>query len=342
MLTYYFKVSNYSLFYNVEDDNGDFIGEYDIPSNGDLAFTGQNALSNRGDYDVKFHNILPMLMAEDYDGNWSMAVRIKDKADPNRTLFEHLYSNFQHYDFNEDMVINECDATTTYLNSNGQTELLNYDRLSLTYDGLADLTELKKIGTYFNTVESDTYNMENNIVETFLYDKDDEPVINGKVIVRIIDNGGNVTRFNEITNLYGKIEFLLHLNNGSYIIELIFEETEEYKICEYTFSALFEFEVPEYHFDYPSSTITVITPDTLYQVKLLNSNNVPVSGMMIYYSLKDLGETNYSYESKLVTDNNGNVNIPINYTNDSKYLKVSFKGFIDSGIIHPSCYFKQW
>jgi hypothetical protein len=94
------------------------------------------------------------------------------------------------------MVINECDATTTYLNSNGQTELLNYDRLSLTYDGLADLTELKKIDTYFNKVESDTYNMENNIVETFLYDKDDEPVINRKVIVRIIDNGVNVTRFN--------------------------------------------------------------------------------------------------------------------------------------------------
>jgi hypothetical protein len=66
----------------------------------------------------------------------------------------------------------------------------------LTYDGLADLTELKKIGTYFNKVESDTYNMENNIVETFLYDKDDEPVINRKVIVRIIDNGVNVTRFN--------------------------------------------------------------------------------------------------------------------------------------------------
>ena len=162
------------------------------------------------------------------------------------------------------------------------------------------------------------------------------------MIVRIIDNGVNVTRFNEITNLYGKIEFLLHLNNGRYIIELIFEETEGYKICEYTFSALVEYEVPEYHFDYPSSTITVITPDTLYQVKLLNSNNVPVSGMMIYYSLKDLGETNYSYESKLVTDNNGIVNIPINYTNGSKYLKVSFKGFIDSGIIHPSCYFELW
>ena len=61
MLTYYFKVSNYSLFYNVEDDNGDYIGEYDIPSNGDLVFTGENALSNRGDYDVKFRNILPML-----------------------------------------------------------------------------------------------------------------------------------------------------------------------------------------------------------------------------------------------------------------------------------------
>ena len=66
----------------------------------------------------------------------------------------------------------------------------------MTYDGLADLTELKKIDTYFNKVESDTYNMENNIVETFLYDKDDEPVINRKVIVRIIDNGVNVTRFN--------------------------------------------------------------------------------------------------------------------------------------------------
>jgi hypothetical protein len=31
MLIDYFKVSNYSLFYNVEDDNDDYIGEYDIP-----------------------------------------------------------------------------------------------------------------------------------------------------------------------------------------------------------------------------------------------------------------------------------------------------------------------
>ena len=94
MLTDYFKVSNYSLFYNVEDDNGNYISEYDISLNGNLVFTGQNAFSNRDDYDVKFRNILPMLLAEDYDNNRNMEVLIKDKADPNRTLFEHLYSNF--------------------------------------------------------------------------------------------------------------------------------------------------------------------------------------------------------------------------------------------------------
>ena len=335
----YFNLNYYNFFTNIEDENGDYIGEYDLEPNSSLIFNSINKLSNRGNYDIKYRNILPALMSEDLDGNWSMAIRILDRV--NRIpLFEHLYDNFKHYDFNEPMVLNECDVTTRVRNGDN-FDIVNYDRLRLTYDGLASLTELKKTGSYLNKIESDTYNMENNIVETFLYDKDNNPIVNGKVKIIISNNENYYDTFYVLSDIDGKIEFPLNLNNGRYTINMIFEETEEYKGCEYIFSALVEYEVDEYHFDYPNQTMVINTINGTYPVKLLNGNNVPASGMIVYYSFKGLGETNYSYENKLVTDNNGIVNIPINFNNGSKFIKVAFKGFIDNGIIYPSCYFES-
>lgn len=335
----YFNLNYYNFFTNIEDDNGDYIGEYNLEPNSSLIFNSINKLSNRGNYDIKYRNILPALMSENLDGNWSMAVRILDRN--NRTpLFEHLYDNFKHYDFDEPMVLNECDVTTRVRNGNN-FDIVNYDRLRLTYDGLASLTELKKSGSYFNKIESDTYNMENNLVETFLYDKDNNPIINGKVKVIIKNNENYYDTFNVLSDIDGKIEFPLNLNNGRYTINMIFEETEEYKGCEYTFSALVEYEVDEYHFDYPNENMIINSINATYPVKLLDANNAPASGMIIYYSFKGLGESNYSYENKLITDSNGIVNIPINFNNGSKFIKVAFKGFIDSGVIYPSCYFES-
>lgn len=333
----YFNISYYQFFNDVEDENGDYVGEYELEPDTNLKFNSLNKLSNRGNYDLKFRNILPALMSEDYDGNWGMAVRILDKLNGN-VLFEHLYNNFKHYDFNDGMVLNECDVTSKLLNGDNY-EIVNYDKLSLKYDGLASITELKKSGSYFNKIERDTYNMENNIVETFLYDNKDNAIVNGNVKVIITDNKGYYDKFNVLSDINGKIEFPLNLNNGRYNIKFVFDETDNYKGCEYTYSALVEYETDELHFEY-DETPTVITNNTLYTVKLVDENNVAKSGMIVYYSFKGLGDTNYSYESKLVTNNNGVVNIPINYTNGSKYLKVLFKGFIDNGVIYPSCYFE--
>lgn len=333
----YFNISYYQFFNDVEDENGDYVGEYELEPDTNLKFNSLNKLSNRGNYDLKFRNILPALMSEDYDGNWGMAVRILDKLNGN-VLFEHLYNNFKHYDFNDGMVLNECDVTSKLLNGDNY-EIVNYDKLSLKYDGLASITELKKSGSYFNKIERDTYNMENNIVETFLYDNKDNAIVNGNVKVIITDNKGYYDKFNVLSDINGKIEFPLNLNNGRYNIKFVFDETDTYKGCEYTYSVLVEYETDELHFEY-DETPTVITNNTLYTVKLVDENNVAKSGMIVYYSFKGLGDTNYSYESKLVTNSNGIVNIPINYTNGSKYLKVLFKGFIDNGVIYPSCYFE--
>lgn len=333
----YFNISYYQFFNDVEDENGDYVGEYELEPDTNLKFNSLNKLSNRGNYDLKFRNILPALMSEDYDGNWGMAVRILDKLNGN-VLFEHLYNNFKHYDFNDGMVLNECDVTSKLLNGDNY-EIVNYDKLSLKYDGLASITELKKSGSYFNKIERDTYNMENNIVETFLYDNKDNAIVNGNVKVIITDNKGYYDKFNILSDINGKVEFPLNLNNGRYNIKFVFDETDTYKGCEYTYSILVEYGNDELHFEY-DETPTVITNNTLYTVKLVDKNNNPKSGMIVYYSFKGLGDTNYSYESKLVTDNNGIVNIPINYTNGSKYLKVLFKGFIDNGVIYPSCYFE--
>ena len=333
----YFNISYYQFFNDVEDENGDYVGKYELEPDTNLKFNSLNKLSNRGNYDLKFRNILPALMSEDYDGNWGMAVRILDKLNGN-VLFEHLYDNFKHYDFNDGMVLNECDVTSKLLNGDNY-EIVNYDKLSLKYDGLASITELKKSGSYFNKIERDTYNMENNIVETFLYDNKDNAIVNGNVKVIITDNKGYYDKFNILSDINGKVEFPLNLNNGRYNIKFVFDETDTYKGCEYTYSILVEYGNDELHFEY-DETPTVITNNTLYTVKLVDKNNNPKSGMIVYYSFKGLGDTNYSYESKLVTDNNGIVNIPINYTNGSKYLKVLFKGFIDNGVIYPSCYFE--
>lgn len=333
----YFNISYYQFFNDVEDENGDYVGEYELEPDTNLKFNSLNKLSNRGNYDLKFRNILPALMSEDYDGNWGMAVRILDKLNGN-VLFEHLYNNFKHYDFNDGMVLNECDVTSKLLNGDNY-EIVNYDKLSLKYDGLASITELKKSGSYFNKIERDTYNMENNIVETFLYDNKDNAIVNGNVKVIITDNKGYYDKFNILSDINGKVEFPLNLNNGRYNIKFVFDETDTYKGCEYTYSILVEYGNDELHFEY-DETPTVITNNTLYTVKLVDKNNNPKSGMIVYYSFKGLGDTNYSYENKLITDNNGIVNIPINYTNGSKYLKVLFKGFIDNGVIYPSCYFE--
>lgn len=333
----YFNISYYQFFNDVEDENGDYVGEYELEPDTNLKFNSLNKLSNRGNYDLKFRNILPALMSEDYDGNWGMAVRILDKLNGN-VLFEHLYNNFKHYDFNDGMVLNECDVTSKLLNGDNY-EIVNYDKLSLKYDGLASITELKKSGSYFNKIERDTYNMENNIVETFLYDNKDDAIVNGNVKVIITDNKGYYDKFNILSDINGKVEFPLNLNNGRYNIKFVFDETDTYKGCEYTYSILVEYGNDELHFEY-DETPTVITNNTLYTVKLVDKNNNPKSGMIVYYSFKGLGDTNYSYENKLITDNNGIVNIPINYTNGSKYLKVLFKGFIDNGVIYPSCYFE--
>ena len=333
----YFNISYYQFFNDVEDENGDYVGKYELEPDTNLKFNSLNKLSNRGNYDLKFRNILPALMSEDYDGNWGMAVRILDKLNGN-VLFEHLYNNFKHYDFNDGMVLNECDVTSKLLNGDNY-EIVNYDKLSLKYDGLASITELKKSGSYFNKIEKDTYNMENNIVETFLYDNKDNAIVNGNVKVIITDNKGYYDKFNILSDINGKVEFPLNLNNGRYNIKFVFDETDTYKGCEYTYSILVEYGNDELHFEY-DETPTVITNNTLYTVKLVDKNNNPKSGMIVYYSFKGLGDTNYSYENKLITDNNGIVNIPINYTNGSKYLKVLFKGFIDNGVIYPSCYFE--
>ena len=333
----YFNISYYQFFNDVEDENGDYVGKYELEPDTNLKFNSLNKLSNRGNYDLKFRNILPALMSEDYDGNWSMAVRILDKLNGN-VLFEHLYDNFKHYNFNDGMVLNECDVTSKLLNGDNY-EIVNYDKLSLKYDGLASITELKKSGSYFNKIERDTYNMENNIVETFLYDNKDNAIVNGNVKVIITDNKGYYDKFNILSDINGKVEFPLNLNNGRYNIKFVFDETDTYKGCEYTYSILVEYGNDELHFEY-DETPTVITNNTLYTVKLVDKNNNPKSGMIVYYSFKGLGDTNYSYESKLITDNNGIINIPINYTNGSKYLKVLFKGFIDNGVIYPSCYFE--
>lgn len=333
----YFNISYYQFFNDVEDENGDYVGKYELEPDTNLKFNSLNKLSNRGNYDLKFRNMLPALMSEDYDGNWGMAVRILDKLNGN-VLFEHLYNNFKHYDFNDGMVLNECDVTSKLLNGDNY-EIVNYDKLSLKYDGLASITELKKSGSYFNKIERDTYNMENNIVETFLYDNKDNAIVNGNVKVIITDNKGYYDKFNILSDINGKIEFPLNLNNGRYNIKFVFNETDNYKGCEYTYSILVEYETDELHFEY-DKTPTVITNNTSYTVKLVDKNNNPKSGMIVYYSFKGLGDTNYSYENKLITNSTGKVNIPINYTNGSKYLKVLFKGFIDNGVIYPSCYFE--
>lgn len=333
----YFNISYYQFFNDVEDENGDYVGKYELEPDTNLKFNSLNKLSNRGNYDLKFRNILPALMSEDYDGNWGMAVRILDKLNGN-VLFEHLYNNFKHYDFNDGMVLNECDVTSKLLNGDNY-EIVNYDKLSLRYDGLASITELKKSGSYFNKIERDTYNMGNNIVETFLYDNKDNAIVNGNVKVIITDNKGYYDKFNILSDINGKIEFPLNLNNGRYNIKFVFNETDNYKGCEYTYSILVEYETDELHFEY-DETPTVITNNTSYTVRLVDKNNNPKSGMIVYYSFKGLGDTNYSYENKLITNSTGKVNIPINYTNGSKYLKVLFKGFIDNGVIYPSCYFE--
>ena len=77
----------------------------------------------------------------------------------------------------------------------------------------------------------------------------------------------------------------------------------------YNFNLNIQFDYVEYHFTYPTNPPTVINNGD-YICSLLDDNDNGVSGVIVHYSFKNIGG-NYGHEETAITDENGNITIPI-------------------------------
>lgn len=323
-----FKLNYYEFWTTLEDANGDKIGSYSIDPNTSLIMSRD--LNKHSIYDIKFRNTLPVLMSEDYDGNWELALQVVSKDDGS-VLFEHDYNNFKHYDFNNQYAENSADATSKYLNGTNY-ETIHFEKIALGYDELAPLIEDMKTATHFNTMENVVIENPTDQFEIFLLDKDNKGISSQVVEVKVNGDDGYSNRFNVMTDIYGRVLFDVKWGNGEYTVTLTYKETDKYRACEYSTNLHIEFNYVQYHFSYPSN-VTALTPSYPYVITLLDENDDPVSGIMLHYSFKEI-DGDYGYERTVTTDANGNATIPIDWINGTVMVRVVMKGFTWNGTVY--------
>ena len=340
-LTERFDLNYSQLFWNEENTNGDLVGAYEIPPVSNLVFKSKEPLNSYSDYNIIFSNTLPMYTSEDYDGNWEMAIRLRDSKTDN-VVFEHLYNNFKHYDFKNEVCLNQCDVTTRAVGkSDGVYDLIHHDTHQLKMNTVDD--EVGKIPTYFNRIGDITFDdYETDNIEIFLLDKDNNQLRDKSIEVTFTseDNTYNET-FYDMTDLYGRCDFPVKLSNGEYIVTFKFKGDDTYRSCEYQVSMTVDYDEIAYHFEYDGVS-TISSLNDTYEVQLLDMNDDVASGYTVHYSFRNVGSENYTGEKSLVTDSNGKIQIPLEYTNGSTLLKVIFKGFIDDEEhIHQPTFFED-
>lgn len=323
-----FKLNYYEFWTTLEDANGDKIGSYNIDPNTSLIMSRD--LNKHSIYDIRFRNTLPVLMSEDYDGNWELALKVINKDNGN-VLFEHDYNNFKHYDFTNQYAENSADATSKYLNGTNY-ETIHFEKIGLGYDELAPLIEDMKVPTHFNTMENIVIQTPSDQFEIFLLDKDNKGISSQVVEVKVVGDNDYSNRFNVMTDIYGRVLFDVKWGNGDYTVTLNYKETDKYRACEYSTNLQIEFDYVQYHFSYPMN-VTALTPSYPYVVTLLDENDAPVSGMMLHYSFKEI-DGDYGYERTVTTDSDGNATIPIDWINGTVMVRVVMKGFTDNGIVY--------
>ena len=323
-----FKLNYYEFWTTLEDANGDKIGSYDIDPNTTLIMNRD--LNKHSTYDIIFRNTVPVLMSEDYDGNFEMALKVINKDNGN-VLFEHDYNNFKHYDFTNQYAENSADATTKYLNGSNY-ETLHFEKIGLGYDELAPLIEDNKVATHFNTMENVVIQAPTDQFEIFLLDKDNNGISSQVVEVKVIGTDGYSNRFNVMTDIYGRVLFDVKWGNGDYTVTLNYKETDKYRSCSYSTNLSIEFDYVQYHFSYPMN-VTALTPSYPYVVTLLDENDKPVNGIMLHYSFKEI-DGDYGYERTVTTGSDGNATIPIDWINGTLMIRIVMKGFNDNGTVY--------
>ena len=332
-----FQLNYYEFWNTLEDANGDKIGSYSIEPSANLTLSRD--LNRYSEYDIVWRNTLPSLMSEDYDGNWEMALQVWNK-NTQQVLFEHSYSNFKHYDFNNNLAVNTTDADTKYLSSNNNYETLNHEKLSLGFDSLAPLLEDSKEATHFNTMENIVITDPTDQFEVFLLDSQNKGIANQVVKVYVTSDDGFSNSFNIVSDIYGRLLFDLTWGNGLYNIKIVFNENDTYRGCTYNTEVEIQYNEVEYHFAYPTSSTTFINNNGYYTCTLLDSSDSPVANTTVHYSFKKIGE-DYEHEETLKTNASGKVSIPVIRETGSHMIRVNFKGYSSGGTTYQPCQFEE-
>lgn len=152
--------SPYDFVTNMTTNEG-YASVYQIPVGNKLNYYSSGILPSNANWDIRFRNSLPSEDSEDYDNNWTMAIRLLDGT---KMLFEHLYLDYAHRD--EDNALNQCVVKDTYWNGN-EYETISHENMSLNIDDLAPLLGSQKGKTSIQINNLPSYFEDNGNSESY-------------------------------------------------------------------------------------------------------------------------------------------------------------------------------
>lgn len=315
------------VYSDMVDDTG-FVGHYSINKNNELIFTSRDAISNFGDWDIKWRNILPILRSGDYDNNLNISLQlVRNNADTTEpTVYvEHIYDGFKHYDNTHDISLNRFSKVITKYLENGVNKEVVHGDYSLLMNNLTPLAYDNKIITKMWANSSTSIGLNDEYFDIILA-TDGNVLIGGEIVTVTVESDyGYYDQRKYMTDMYGRIRIKTDLENGDYDITVRLEETKDYRPCDFKVGINVHKGLEVVSINYLDDYKTVNSNDEIV-IQLLTESGTKLSNKNLLVDIRDGKSNHYGACINYTTDADGKIYVPVIATGGTKFIRCRYIG----------------
>lgn len=315
------------VYSDMVDDTG-FVGHYNINKNNELIFTSRDAISNFGDWDIKWRNILPILRSGDYDNNLNISLQlVRNNANTTEpTVYvEHIYDGFKHYDNTHDIALNKFSKVITRYLENGVYKEVVHGDYSLLMNNLTPLAYDNKIITKMWANSSTSIGLNDEYFDIILA-TDGNVLIGGEIVTVTVESDyGYYDQRKYMTDMYGRIRIKTDLENGDYNITVRLEESKDYRPCDFKVGINVHKGLEVVSINYLDDYKTVNSNDEIV-IQLLTESGIKLSNKNLLVDIRDGKSNHYGACINYTTDADGKIYVPVIATGGTKFVRCRYIG----------------
>lgn len=327
-LTNIMNVSLVKNVYNDMIDNNGFVGHYTINKNNELVFTSKSSISKFSDWDIKWRNILPILRSADYDNNLNISLQlVKNNVNSNEpTVYvEHIYDGFKHYNNTNNIALNRFDKVITRYLENGVYKEIVHGDYSLLMNNLTPLAYDNKIITKMWANSSTSIGLDDEYFDIILA-TDGNLLIGGEIVTVTVESDyGYYDQRKYMTDMYGRIRIKTDLENTDYNITVRFEETKDYRPCDFKISINVNKGLEVVSINYLDDYQTINSNDEIV-IQLLTERGTKLANKNLLVDIRDSKSNHYGGCINYTTDNDGKIYVPVIATGGTKIVRCRYTG----------------